>query len=192
MSETESASVAEATNDTSNIVQTDQAVLKFASDSTAAPALVEPVVAPDVVSDVKPPPIPQAPPEMKAEPPIQKTKPEESPPAKRELSQDRYAELVDRALKKERLVYLKRLGINTEIMSDEHILQLSPDVDVETPEGKVVIDEWRNQEANERLFVKQEASEIDIESIAADFKGSEHGTFGKDLMIRTLQRLAGK
>jgi len=104
---------------------------------------------------------------------------------------DRYAELVDRALKKERLKYLRNLGINP-VLSDDHILALSPDVDVETPDGKSTIDAWRTQGHNEKLFVKKDAVEIDIDSLTAGYKPATHNTFPKELMIKTLQRLAGK
>lgn len=127
-----------------------------------------------------------------AQPTPEPIKAEEKPVETKPDARDRYAELVDRALKKERLAYLKNLGINTEIMSDDHILALSPDVDVETPDGKIAIDEWRAKGDNERLFVKRERSTLDIDALTADYKGTQFNTFPKELMISTLQRLAGK
>ena len=157
----------------------------LSSEATAEPAIVAatPEPKPVVHGEVR---------EPSAQPTPEPVKAEEKPVETKPDARDRYAELVDRALKKERLSYLKNLGINTEIMSDAHILALAPDVDVETPDGKIAIDEWRAKGDNERLFVKRERSTIDIDVLTADYKGTQFNTFPKELMISTLQRLAGK
>jgi hypothetical protein len=136
----------------------------------------------------QPPPVPEVAPVV-AEVVVEEVKPKGS---KAQVEKDRYAMLVERALKKERLSYLKNLGINTGLISDEHILTLSPDVDVETPEGKVAIDEWRVKPENEKLFTKRETSEVDIDSLVMDYKPTAHNTFPKELMIATLKRVIGK
>lgn len=173
------------------LVQTDATAVKFVEPAATPPPIptpeAEPVVEVELVEAGTSRTSPE--PEQAAEADAKKDR-AETVEKKKPEERDRYAELVDRMLKKERLGYLKRLGINTDLMSDEHILTLAPQVDVETPEGKTAIDSWRAQ--NERLFVQREATEFDIEALTANVKGSTHGTFGKDLMIKTLQRLAGK
>ena len=167
------------------------APVKVVSDTTAPPPVQVESVAPQPATPIpavqaeviQPASVAPAPEPKQAEPEKAEKKPD---------PRDRYAELVERALKKERLSYLKTLGINQDLMSDVHILALAPDVDVETPEGKVAIDEWRARGDNERLFVKRESATIDIDALSADFKGTKFNTFPKELMISTLQRLAGK
>ena len=182
MTETETTATPDGGGD--QVVQADTTAGKFV-EPTQPPVpteKTEPVIEVEIIEPA---------PSRTDDPPVElETKKEKPTPEKTPEERDRYAELVDRMLKKERLGYLKRLGINTDLMSDEHILTLAPQVDVETPEGKSAIDQWRA--ANERLFVQRQATEIDIDALTDGMKGSRHGTFGKDLMIKTLQRLAGK
>ena len=88
-----------------------------------------------------------------------------------------------------RIAHLRAGGIIGEL-TDEQILAIAPDVDIDSDAGKLAIEEWRTANgalfAESRLTGKQRSA-----AIASSLKSSSHGTFGDTLKAKILRETFG-
>jgi len=65
-------------------------------------------------------------------------------------------------------------------LNDEHLLALSPQVDIRTQAGREKLTEWTEQNAG--LFQIRETNAVEVQQAFMDqLKTSQHGVFGKEL-----------
>jgi len=155
----------------------------------ASAALAAPVVA--ATPEPAPAPAPE-PPEFKKEIGQLDQLQEKYQLAVRRL--DERTEVVDRYIRSERIKYLRSLQISA-ALSDAQVEALAPAVDPTTPEGKAALDAFceANAGTTERpgLFKPSQApARVDFEALTEGIPVSR--TFGKDLLLKTLERMVKK
>lgn len=89
----------------------------------------------------------------------------------------------------ERVAFLRKAGA-MQSLSDEHLLALSPQVDIRTQAGREKLTEWTEQNAG--LFQIRETNTVEVQQAFMDqLKTSHHGVFGKELhqkLMKTIGR----
>tara|TARA_R110001583_G_scaffold143340_1_gene295460 strand:+ start:384 stop:989 length:606 start_codon:yes stop_codon:yes gene_type:complete len=136
-----------------------------------------------------------------ATPPAVAEKPKEPKPKENGMSldqvlqemkaeRDRFKDLNDRHVGRERLQYLREIGAK-EGVSDSDLMVLAPNADPTTAEGRAQLDEWR-QKSSVYFEHKQAHPNVDINELSSGFKSSKQGTFGADLAAKILKSMGTK
>ena len=150
-------------------------------------------VAPEPAPTMAEAPTPATKPEPKAapEPKAKDTSPDlDSVLSEMRAERDRFKDLNDRHIGRERLQYLREIGAK-EGVSDHDLMLLAPNVDPTTAEGRAHLDAWR-EKSSVYFEHKQAHPSVDVEQLAQGYKGSKNGTFGVELAAKILKGMGTK
>ena len=102
-----------------------------------------------------------------------------------EKERERLQSLTDRHISRERLQYLRDIGVMDQL-KDSQVLALAPNADPSTPEGRASLDDFRAH--NSGLFKQRaDAERVDPRKFAADAPKSKNGTYGVKHAMKILK-----
>ena len=97
---------------------------------------------------------------------------------------EKYGALIRNQMNQSRVEYLRSIGAN--LSNDSHLLMLSPEADVSTPEGRAIIDNWKNGDGSDYFTKAATPASVDVEELTKSVRGSRNGTFKPELLKQLL------
>ena len=138
-----------------------------------------------------PAPAPKPEPKAAPEPKAKDTSPElDKVLSEMRAERDRFKDLNDRHIARERLQYLREIGAKDGV-SDQALMLLAPQSDPTTAEGRAQLDAWR-EKSSVYFEHKQAHPNVDVKQLSEGYKSSQHGTFGADLAAKLLKSMGAK